>query len=120
MVHEAVPAEWPGEGPPGLPGATATPRQEAAAAQTRGAAWRFDLENMLKAGVTARSTESPVFNIPPESSVFWKDWLPEENGSQGGFWSSPGATLAAPPHWPGFTVMETSCCRGHPSPQQGL
>lgn len=72
------------------------PRQEAVAAQTRGAAWRFDLENTLKAGVrpalqSHRSSASPGILSFLERLASRRKWIP------GGFLVQPrGHTGGSP------------------------
>lgn len=87
-----------GEGPRGPPGATAASRQEAAAAaRTRGAARRLDLENTPKAGVTGPLYRVSGLQHPPRILGFLERLASRGKRTLGGFWSSPGATLAAPP-----------------------
>jgi len=115
--HEAVPAERSGEGSLGPPGATATPRWEAVAARRRGAPWRFDLENTLKAGVTGPA-ESPVFNNPPGILGLLERLASQGKRIPGGFCFSPGATLGAPPTLARVHCDETPCCGGIPVPSR--
>lgn len=108
-----------GEGPRGPPGATAASRQEAAAAaRTRGAARRLDLENTPKAGVTGPLYRVSGLQHPPGIPGFLERLASRGKRTLGGFWSSPGATLAAPPTLAGAHCDGGLLLQGHPGPRR--